>query len=80
MPFPLPGNGNNLTIVNDGAGFQGIFTVGLFSNCAAQCLLGAVGVGLALEQEVQMFSHVFYNYQPPEGWLFLDGQGFPQPA
>jgi len=75
----IPGGGNNLAEIDDGAGFRGEYTIGLFSNCAVQCVQGAVGVGLALEQEVIMYTHVFYNWQPAADWLFIRDGAPPGP-
>ena len=76
-----PGGGYNLTAVNGGDGFQGVFSVGLYSNCAYSCVPPgtAVGVGAALEQEVHIYTNVFYNYAPPEGWMFLQDGAYPPP-
>jgi hypothetical protein len=35
--------------------------------------------GVTLEQSFTIYTHVFYGYQPPEGWRFSDGGGVPQP-
>jgi hypothetical protein len=37
------------------------------------------GVGLTLEQKFNHYTHVFYGYQPPEGWRFSEGSEVPQP-
>lgn len=76
----VPGGGNNFTTLSDGAGFTGIFTIGLFSNCAVQCdpVTGVWGVGLAIDQSVFMYTNVFYNFRPPVDWMFLnDGLAAP---
>lgn len=36
-------------------------------------------LGVQLEQEVDTFTHVFYNYVPPEDWRFLEDQNVPKP-
>lgn len=70
----VPGGGNNFTTIRDGEGFGSIFSVGLYSNCAVTCdpVTGVLGVGLALDQEVQAYVHVFYNFQPEDDWLFIE--------
>jgi hypothetical protein len=35
--------------------------------------------GLTLEQGFEYYTHVFYGYQPPEGWRFSSGDPVPQP-
>lgn len=35
--------------------------------------------GLTLEQGFEYYTHIFYGYQPPEGWRFSSGQPVPQP-
>ena len=35
--------------------------------------------GLTLEQSFEYYTHVFYGYQPPEGWRFSSGDPVPQP-
>jgi hypothetical protein len=37
------------------------------------------GVGLQLDQHFTVYTHVFFNYQPPEDWRFLDDTSVPQP-
>ncbi len=76
-----PGGGNNLTAVSEGKGFRGVYTVGLFSNCAYSCVPGTVyGAGVALEQSVFIYANVFYNYAPPEGWSFLQDGSYAPPS
>lgn len=41
---------------------------------------GTVPAGLTLQQSFDVYTHVFYGYQPPEGWRFSDGGDVPQPA
>ncbi|MGB0652958.1 MAG: carboxypeptidase-like regulatory domain-containing protein [Thermoplasmatota archaeon] len=36
-------------------------------------------VGLAVQQEFTIFTHVFYGYTPPEGWRFTEGGSPPAP-
>lgn len=35
--------------------------------------------GLTIEQGFEYYTHIFYGYQPPEGWRFSSGQPIPQP-
>lgn len=36
------------------------------------------GVGAAIQQDFEVFSHMFYGFKPPEGWVFtVDGE--PEP-
>lgn len=37
------------------------------------------GYGLAVEQQFQLFTHLFYNYLPPPAWRFSDAGGVPPP-
>lgn len=37
------------------------------------------GAGLQWEQQFTAFTHVFYNYLPPEDWRFLDDPTVPSP-
>ena len=37
------------------------------------------GPGLILNQKVDVYSHVFYGYLPPEGWTFLEAGAPPAP-
>lgn len=39
----------------------------------------ACGVGLLLDQDFEVFVHVFYNFQPAEGWLFTTDGAHPVP-
>ncbi len=75
----VPGGGNNFTTIRDGAGWSPLFAVGLYSNCAGQCVIGAVGVGAALDQEVKAYISVFYNFKPSEDWLFIEEGEHPVP-
>lgn len=38
-----------------------------------------VYTGAAFSQRFTYYIHVFYGYEPPEGWRFSDGAGVPQP-
>jgi hypothetical protein len=35
--------------------------------------------GLTLEQSFDYYTHVFYGYQPTEGWRFSSGEPVPMP-
>lgn len=35
--------------------------------------------GLTIEQSFEIYTHVFYGYQPPEGWRFSSGEPVPTP-
>lgn len=37
------------------------------------------GPGMALDQEFELFAHVFYHYAPPPEWRFTDDPTVPQP-
>lgn len=37
-------------------------------------------LGLTFEQQFDYYTHVFYGYQPPEGWRFSSGEPVPQPG
>lgn len=45
----------------------------LFDAC-----MGAGGVGATIQQEFQVYTHAFYNFQPPVGWRF-SVDGTPEP-
>lgn len=67
------GGGNNFTTINDGAGWNQQFAIGLFSNCGVQCVPGTVwGVGVAIDQEVAFYATLFYNHIPEEDWEFIE--------
>ncbi len=71
----IGGGGNNFTTLRDGAGWTPTYTIGLFSNCAVQCVSGSLGVGLAVDQEVSFYVTLFYNHIPEEDWAFItDGE------
>ncbi len=55
-------------------GFPGHFRARVYAACYPECAIGAVGAGLILQQDYQLFSIAFFNYAPPEGWtLSADG-------
>jgi hypothetical protein len=35
--------------------------------------------GLTFEQSFEYYTHIFYGYQPTEGWRFSSGEPVPQP-
>lgn len=43
------------------------------------CVVYCNGPGIAVNQEFEVFTHVFYNYAPPEAWRFTEA-GAPPPA
>ena len=91
-PAPLVCKVNMTAAADGGGGGHGLnetglggdvggFTVQMFAGCYQQCVVGAVGLGIALEQRFQVFNHVFYGYEPPADWVFLtDGPPPPPPA
>ena len=59
--------------------------VALGADCAActppdtpQCG-DACGVGLVVEQDFDVYVHVFYNFLPDEGWVFVENGPHPVP-
>jgi len=46
----------------------------LFASC-----WGAGGVGMALEQRVTVYTHMFYGYVPPADWRFSGAGAPPEP-
>lgn len=76
----VPGGGNNFTTIRNNEGWSPVFAVGLFSNCAGQCVLGAVGVGAAIDQEVKSYISIFYNFKPAEDWMFINDGEHPLPS
>ena len=56
-------------------GFPGRFYASVYTACYPQCIVGAVGAGVILQQEYDLYATAFFNYAPPEGWtLQTDGQ------
>jgi hypothetical protein len=49
-----------------------------FTAPAAEDPVGVVG--LTAEQGFEYYTHIFYGYQPTEGWLFSSGEPVPQPG
>lgn len=39
----------------------------------------ATGPGLVLNQKIDVYTHVFYGYEPPAGWSFVAGDTPPSP-
>ncbi len=76
----VPGGGNNFTTIRDNSGWSPVFAVGLYSNCAGQCVLGAVGIGAAIDQEVKAYISIFYNFKPSEEWMFITDGEHPLPS
>ena len=37
------------------------------------------GVGYSLQQPFTVYTTIFYGYLPPEGWLFVETNGLPEP-
>lgn len=37
------------------------------------------GVGFSLQQAFTVYTTQFFGFLPPEGWLFADGEGLPEP-
>lgn len=55
------------------------YTVGVYANCDP-CVPGTVlGFGLVYQQQFEIFSHLFYGYLPPEGWIFVEDSYVPEP-
>ncbi len=55
--------------------FPGKFWARVYAACYPQCVIGAVGAGLILQQEYTLYSTATFNFMPREGWLLVeDGQ------
>lgn len=55
------------------------FTIGVYANCDP-CAPGTIlGFGLVLEQQFDVYAHLFYGYLPPEDWLFTESNTVPSP-
>lgn len=61
--------------------FPGKYFASVYAACYQQCVPGtAVGAGIILQQDYDLYATAFFNYAPPEGWtLQLDGP-FEPPA
>ncbi len=77
--------GSSVGQTNLGVGASPGIALAIASDCAActppqtpQCG-AACGVGLVLQQEFDAYTHVFYNFTPDEGWLFLEDGNHPVP-
>ncbi len=76
------GGGNGLKSAAFGVGDRPGFKTWIAADCAeALCVPGtAIGVGLLVQQEVEVFNHVFYNFLPSEDWVFLEDGAPPIPS
>lgn len=88
---PLNGTGvpkayDDVVVGNDPTCFAGCLAVNPFGNEA--CVQYPVlfkdcyrfgGAGVVLNQQVKVFTHIFYGYTPPAGWRFSDGSSVPTP-
>lgn len=72
------GGGHGIEESGLGAELMG-YSVQMFAGCYQQCVVGAVGAGISLEQRFQVYNHLFHGYLPPEGWLFLNDGPPPAP-
>lgn len=57
-------------------GFSGVVTTRVFANCFQTCVPGtAVGLGLVLQQDYDLYGAAFFNFRPADDWTFsLDGE------
>jgi len=67
------GGGNGLDEAAFGSGTEPGFRVWTAADCAEiLCVPGtALGVGVVIEQTFDVYNHVFYNFAPPEDWIFV---------
>jgi len=83
-PSPLKIASNETEAGEVSLGAPNMLTIRIFSGDVEGttppiCVLFCNGPGVAIQQEFQVFTHVFYNYVPSEEWRFSDGTGIPQP-
>jgi hypothetical protein len=72
------GGGHGIDESGLGSDLMG-YTVSMYANCF-ECIPGTVlGLGVVLEQKFEVYNHLFYQYQPPEGWSFLVDGAPPSP-
>ncbi len=76
------GNPNQLVLRVFSGDIEGTSAPDAIDNCygvpGVACF--ANGPGFAIQQEFTIFTHLFYNYLPPDGWRFSDNSGVPQPS
>ncbi len=68
------GGGEGITTSRLGSEPDGGYVVEMRADCRVCVPATALGVGLILEQHYTVYSHLFYNMEPSEGWQFtVDG-------
>lgn len=73
------GTGGGGTGLNE-TNFDGRVEMRVFASCFNGCIPGtAVGPGLVLQQEYDQIGTAFYNFQPTEGWTFINDGAHPLP-
>jgi predicted small lipoprotein YifL len=70
------GGGQPLEATGLGTDDKGLY-VQMYSHCAA-CINAVQGVGVVVNQQFQTFTTFFYNFEPEEGWLYVN-DGDPAP-
>jgi hypothetical protein len=80
-PSPLLSVVDTQTLNSSGIGVDSLlyarFVAGpSIGDCSPPACLGA---GVAANQGFTIFIHAFFNYRPPEGWRFTNGEGVPLP-
>jgi hypothetical protein len=74
------GGGGGVGLEEAGIGEGRGVRVAMYANCVGGCVAGtAVGVGVVLEQPLEIYNTLFYNYVPPADWVFVDANSVPPP-
>jgi hypothetical protein len=74
-PLLLTANPDDIETINAGDYSKELF-VRVFNEHSAEA---ADTVGVTAEQKFTIYTHVFYGYQPADGWRFSSGDPVPQP-
>jgi hypothetical protein len=72
------GGGHGIDESGLGADLMG-YSTEMFAGCYQQCVIGAVGAGVSLQQPYDVYNTVFFGYEPPADWTFLSGTPVPNP-
>lgn len=74
-PLLLTANADDIEVINHGDYSEELF-VRVFNQESASSMST---VGATIEQRFTIYTHIFYGYQPPEGWRFSSGDPIPAP-
>ena len=69
------GGGEGLNVTQ----FPGQYYANVYTACYPQCAYGAVGFGLVLQQDYDLYATAFFNYAPPDDWTLQDGGRYDPP-